>query len=536
MASGKYHKALKNEASTSSLVQEELLKQNVSTYPRPFPLDSPHKAPLARQIRIQKFEQDALRDRIRRIDSRIALNQMTRAKLGSPVSPLIALADEVIRAVFVFICYDAKAASHSPIFLSHIFRHWRTIALDCPDIWSVIRVKGLHSAQLLQLYLGRSRHRPLQGSIDLVTESSTNMAKLTLIILRSSVARFRHLYIKFPDNGFVQSLLEPLRSLKSSRLQTLEIYSDDIKDPSEEKSASFDSRCLHPKSLLIDTLAMLVFCPNIATLVHLQIEGGSTCAMLSYPDLFGILSRSGQNLTCLSIGSEILEQFSSLQSEMVGLVAQYSSGIQLPNLTHLRCADSTFTPIIPWFMTAPKLEVLILKEIPVAKISVPSMSIISPALHTLALINCPTNSKSHGIVRFAEDTENIQHLYILHSSLDKSAFDEMLYQLPEQALWPRLRTLTVDLTKFREYPRQVNSLETLLEMRLRTQRASRPILRVFDQDVELWQTANSASWEEIESITGVEVFTEERRSCAIPWPPRDDRVFISPTSEAEFQI
>ncbi|KAF9528236.1 hypothetical protein CPB83DRAFT_350131 [Crepidotus variabilis] len=320
---------------------------NFSKSPLP-PLNISQKVPILpseRKIRMQEFEQDALRDRIDKISTRIALDKRARADFTIPVSPLIALPDEAIRGVLIFVCHDTPVAKHAPILLCRVCRRWRTIALSCPALWSVIRVSGRHSAQLLELFLKRSRHLTLKGFLDLVTGSSSHLATATIRALLPSIARFSQLHLKFPDNGVERQFIKALQGLELPALQTLELCSDDIEDPWEDEEDQLLNplilRHLVPSSLRIDTRSLIVLQPNISSLHTLQIEGGSNYSRLSFSRLIAMTHL----LTRLSIGSGVLKDISEVLVEMLGVMKQYK-GPYLPNLTHFRCADPRLAPTI----------------------------------------------------------------------------------------------------------------------------------------------------------------------------------------------
>ncbi|KAJ7128669.1 hypothetical protein C8R44DRAFT_94713 [Mycena epipterygia] len=181
------------------------------------------------------FTPAVTRAHIREVDSRISAftiamrklqNQrhFLKAHLDAYVYPVLTLPNEIISEIFLqSLSRDDKTpwAPKSPLFLGHICRKWREIALSTPWLWSDIDLPLGPSAthenrlRLLETWLTRSRDCPLSISIaDYCLERSFSAHKFVDAILPHS-KRWQEitLIIPFSDIPLHQYELPLLRDL-----------------------------------------------------------------------------------------------------------------------------------------------------------------------------------------------------------------------------------------------------------------------------------------------------------------------------------
>ncbi|KAJ7128716.1 hypothetical protein C8R44DRAFT_778553 [Mycena epipterygia] len=139
--------------------------------PTPFALSAPILTPAA------------TRSRMNAVDSQIATLQASirplrlerktlKAHLDAYIYPVLTLPNEITSEIF-FQSLDSSerlpSDPSSPLFLGHICRKWREIALSTPSLWSTIEIKIINThdsaLRLLETWLARSRDCCLTVSI-----------------------------------------------------------------------------------------------------------------------------------------------------------------------------------------------------------------------------------------------------------------------------------------------------------------------------------------------------------------------------------
>ena len=542
---------------------------------KPFPIefDRPTKSgKLTRrkedvQLLLQKTERNALLERLKILDSRIALSSLQRRSSLEPISPLVALPLDVLRSVFAFACQISREQAPSARFeiaISHTCSNWRTIALASPELWTTIRCQGLVNLSQLQEYLKRSRLLPLDITVQLSEKGSRKYAALVLETLMNHAPRWWLFSLRLPRTWPLNGLLAPFQTLKTPILHALEIYlgrsegvehldseDDDDDDGFEDDRAENAPRGALLRQSELRHLRMNSRClsagmPYSPYLTSLQLEGTSGRRELGWTDLIQILG--SMTLRSLSIAGDVFGPPLST----FGMGGEEIPPDLISNIRHFRCSDANVSSA--WFqVNAPHLELMILKNIPLCKIfykfgrrNLRPSSVLDPdpepfvvgekrfpSLHTLALIDCKAGPTSAPTVKLAHATKNVANLFILHPRHAMSAFEDMRDQIPGSILWPELQTLTIELGMWLDSPSVFNACWELMAHRSKTLK-SNCLLRMFEKDVELWEKTHRKSWNRIEESGRLHVMRDESRNRCVPWPTRDDGWFNCPTSEQPF--
>lgn len=84
-------------------------------------------------------------------------------------SPIVRLIDDILADIFTLVARECRAkrvdgwGPFKWIIVSHVCRHWRTIALDHAALWAD-QVQLLGNSERLQAFLQRARDLPLAVS------------------------------------------------------------------------------------------------------------------------------------------------------------------------------------------------------------------------------------------------------------------------------------------------------------------------------------------------------------------------------------
>ena len=116
---------------------------------------------------------------LRKIDDEILVQLIVLARLRvrrNALMPIYRLPPEIISLIFLS-CMPTKDDIHSSpsrhawIYswwkaISHVCHHWRDVALSTPALWSVIDFRCITGTDMMETFLARSRHAPLDIDID----------------------------------------------------------------------------------------------------------------------------------------------------------------------------------------------------------------------------------------------------------------------------------------------------------------------------------------------------------------------------------
>ncbi|KAJ7437597.1 hypothetical protein B0H11DRAFT_1885146 [Mycena galericulata] len=147
-----------------------------------------YPAPVFTDMSVADLSPAAARDRLDELDAEISAletslvprkleRESLAAHLDAYTYPVLTLPNEIVSEIFLqhlhplATCTSVSPSSrNSPLFLGHICRKWREIALSTPWLWTVINLHlgdvATHQRQihLLEVWLTRSRSCPLSIS------------------------------------------------------------------------------------------------------------------------------------------------------------------------------------------------------------------------------------------------------------------------------------------------------------------------------------------------------------------------------------
>ena len=104
--------------------------------------------------------------------------------------------------------------------ITHVCRHWRTVALECPVLWSRFHVNNGTAVWMAEL-LARSKQALLSISLSLGSNPAATIHVKAVRLALASLGRIRDLTLKISDP--VTPGLEPLLGNPSSTLESLHI-------------------------------------------------------------------------------------------------------------------------------------------------------------------------------------------------------------------------------------------------------------------------------------------------------------------------
>ncbi|KAH9936687.1 uncharacterized protein B0H18DRAFT_1206927 [Fomitopsis serialis] len=295
------------------------------------------------------------------------------------LSPISALPPEVLAEIFLHVAGIRASNIHSRlpyidewIYVSHVCRRWRFVALGCPALWSRLTVKGPASCQWLPEFLARSNQVSLSMAISFETHSSfgfgTPLPEELISIALSSLRRMRTLKIDAAP-GYSPEIMKLLEG-PAPLLEDLYI--------SETKPSG-----------ILDPLNQLLRCPETCRLRRLDLK----CPV----DWAGI-SLSG--LTRLSVGSSYrvmkLDAFLAALAQMPRLEELATDGAFIPNYY-----GEAHTPSLPTPAHLPRIRTLRIWRETAAQCACILRSMETPALAQLSVNAIPRGSVASQIELFA---------------------------------------------------------------------------------------------------------------------------------------
>ncbi|KAJ7128536.1 hypothetical protein C8R44DRAFT_778146 [Mycena epipterygia] len=285
------------------------------------------------------------------------------------IYPILTLPNEIVSEIF-FQSLDPSdrlsSGPASPLFLGHICRDWRDIALSTPALWTAIELHldsprpREHQLELLKIWLNRSRDCPLSVAIYQGLAAGTRASARPFIEAISPHCRRCHtlnLVIPFCDAALIKGELPLLR--------TLAIGFTDI-PRNTQPSPTWPAEAFHAPKLAV-VLIPIGFSPTIPVLPWAQIGFLSIREVRVLSDLTDVL-RSAPNLRYLSVetiyasdedaAADILPVPPLIHLRTLNLTGdsddpactQILGKLTLPALSELRVSELCFellNPIIP---------------------------------------------------------------------------------------------------------------------------------------------------------------------------------------------
>ncbi|KDQ50136.1 hypothetical protein JAAARDRAFT_211889 [Jaapia argillacea MUCL 33604] len=182
------------------------------------------------------------------------------------------LPNELLGQIFIYSESPFVVRRCAGISLSHVARHWRSVACSIPQLWMnivIFLLRGSHSLEeemeMVSTYLTRSKNSPLNIRIsryspnfDDEIEEPREIASLYSLLV-PHVDRFRSLSLRISDRDFRLTLTDLVQNIGAPSLQYLHI------------SALIDSRIPDPP----EELSFPLFHPA-PKLTHLRVSGNFT--------------------------------------------------------------------------------------------------------------------------------------------------------------------------------------------------------------------------------------------------------------------
>jgi hypothetical protein len=417
--------------------------------------------------------------------------------------------------------------------VSQVCRLWRSMALTYPELWSTFAHDDLWSSNIpldcLLAYLQRSGN----CLVDLYFRLGDNkredwVATMDLIVLH--VSRWRRLSLRIDRPWPADYLFASIEYLLAPNLEMLEVCTphfpkDTLPFGYREFSRPFFRNGV-PKltSLRLDSTSFIRCKPrSLDTLTAVTVHIHDNFAMQSTkrtPWSTFVSLISSPNLMHLSIVGQVFD------TPNVSELTKYAIS---PRLANFRCSDNTILYFMWQLVRAPRLKLLIIKNLGVEGFFMPDQlddAEILSSLSTLVLLNCSPFAIQKTILGHA--THYVKHLTIVRTrDLGPTVMDNLLDKTEGTMIWPGLETiiyLRLDIKK--RAPREdPSTYVAMLERRS----------RVLNKKCKLGLTAahanklkskDSKSWTKLNK-DGFYLgsFSETHGRELVPWPARDAAPF-----------
>ncbi|KAJ7082655.1 hypothetical protein B0H15DRAFT_889656 [Mycena belliarum] len=211
------------------------------------------------------------------------------------------LPEDVLREIFVATMpedrYASMSRTESPLLVSHICSHWRSVALSMPHLWASLHVAA-SSANVwavnehVQSWLARSGDLPLSISYVWIARWDDNQSSLILRTLMRFCQRWEHLRLTLPNSRHFSSLF----FLVASDVPLLQSVVVDCRD-----TTAFDYLALTAKARGISIrgefqLSVVQSVVTWTQLRHLSFADGSS--EMSLADTYNIFRQCSRLETC----------------------------------------------------------------------------------------------------------------------------------------------------------------------------------------------------------------------------------------------
>ncbi|KAF7356579.1 F-box domain-containing protein [Mycena venus] len=250
------------------------------------------------------------------------------------LSPIGRLPPEMLSRIFLF-CSDPESLSWIKE-VSHICRHWRAVALGCPNLWSVLVFAQPKWADEM---LKRSKMAPLTVKADLtyMTPRMVNTVHSSL----TQISRIGELEVKTGS----RSVPEILNLTDTAPyLHSLSLASPGF---AQEEHFTLPNNFLNAEAPRLRRLELTRFflpwdSPLLSNLFHLKIQNPGPTARPSMKELLGVLERMPQ-LETLELDNALpvlAPEVSTLSMPSSRIPLSHLKRFVIANVSALECADT----------------------------------------------------------------------------------------------------------------------------------------------------------------------------------------------------
>jgi hypothetical protein len=192
-------------------------------------------ASLARQIEQKQVARAELVHQLAHLDTSLSAIQSKYNGIKNETAPISMLPNELLATIIEIGCRLAETKSHScpfEVVVSHVTRHWRTIALGTPRIWAKIRrYSSQKSLDSIAAYLQRSKAVPLDLSVDM-GEGTDHQDHFTPFcqLINPHVNRWRRLRVTYASWEDHRKWLQGMPLACPRILQSIDIFLEKMGD------------------------------------------------------------------------------------------------------------------------------------------------------------------------------------------------------------------------------------------------------------------------------------------------------------------
>jgi len=318
---------------------------------------------------------------------------------------------EIFRRARADSLYDAcKEQHYYPVALSHVCRHWRTVAIGAPTLWTDIRVPGDHTEntkEAARIYLERSKGCPIFLTWFMDWELSPNaVPEIVNNLIIPGAERWQRITLVADNKVALDAFLAAVDPLAFPILQDIEISCSMVIKPFSPKSTLCRSTPLLRRCKFRDIPSLPALPSNLVVLDCVFLALGSTEFNLDL--LLEFLPHVAHSLEHLRFGPPpfskvcftprapkiLLENLKSLLITYSHLIMDH---ILVPNVTYFAAAYSGAEARMAAEMfqgfSAPKLQSIQFHNTPLLPLltthNLPSMF---PQLESVLLSDCTHES------------------------------------------------------------------------------------------------------------------------------------------------
>ncbi|KAF8801886.1 hypothetical protein BYT27DRAFT_7173682 [Phlegmacium glaucopus] len=505
---------------------------------------------------LEEKRQKLLR-KIERLSQKIAETERAQAALRvyDKDPPVLSLPVEVTLLIFRYLMSDdgqphraireleapslsnLNTPKHVVLFkevvLSHVCRHWRSIALDMPTLWTNYRYHSYvfyppgPSLHRLEAYLERSGRRLLDLKFDFRIEKGSHHydcgSRLQMMAkIMSHVNRWRRVFIMTDKNTPILDLLDNFKKVHAPNLELFTLrtgsYNTTSRQIQDLQPVIFKGGAPKLSSITVDYLNHLVLSPlsNITTLRIEQPKLHTNLELISPQAFISILLIP--TLTNLSLVGDI---------GVLVHVEDLEDTIPMLNLKHLRLANSWSMSMILPYLRAPLLETLIIRNWLPDEFHTPDYNYFFPSLNTFVFEQPSSDYENPDFVSW--DANIFVPLIMLtrratYVSFSQFSSLECAFLFPgHEAFWPDLQIINFNVrcsTRIDDYLRFAIAHANFHK--------KKPpfVLGIHKNLIHGWRVEVPSALDELRRICIVEGMTTRTMSAALisnrPWPPTYD--------------